>query len=136
MPVKVITRIVELLVYLIPRTKFGELLLSNLDGLQDRVIYNASGFGNDEVRQFEDGIDIIDVRNLNLASRFGDVTATQSAAATIITFAGVSGQINLASFTATDIDSGDFFFQERNCRSVLRRLSPVSHRNAASESMS
>ena len=84
------------------------------DSDRDFFIYDADGFGNDIITDFGDsGLneDILDMRVLSLT--IGDVTATQSGANTVLTFTGITGQITLNNFTASDVDSTDFFFQER-----------------------
>ena len=55
-----------------------------------------------------DGTDILDVRGLGVT--FTDVIANQIGANTVVSFVGVSGQITMTNFNATDIDTTDFFF--------------------------
>ncbi len=84
------------------------LFLGN-DSAQDRVIFSTAGFGEDSVRQFTNGTDILDLRGLSLS--FSDVIVTDQGTNTVLTFNGLAGdQITLTNFDHNLIDSSDFFF--------------------------
>ncbi len=83
------------------------LRMGNADGVQDRAIYDAGGFGNDTITQFENGTDVMDMRGLGLTFSDVNVAGTTSA---VLTFTGVTGQITLYNFAATNVDASDFFF--------------------------
>ncbi|SIS50466.1 beta strand repeat-containing protein [Phaeovulum vinaykumarii] len=65
-------------------------------------------FGNDVITDFEDGYDRIDLSSVTGISSISDLTITQSGANTLITYG--TDTILLTGITATDIDSGNFYF--------------------------
>lgn len=73
----------------------------------DRFVFEAAS-GNDFIVDFEDGIDLLDMRALNLTG-LGDLTVTQDGADTLIAI-DAGNSVRLGKFTATDIGADDFLF--------------------------
>ena len=74
-------------------------------GGADTYVIQA-GSGNDRIFGFEDGVDIIEMRDG--PTGMGDLTITQVGADTQIVSS--NGTLTLKSFTATDLDASDFDF--------------------------
>lgn len=82
----------------------GDDTLHGQDGA-DTFVFRANA-GNDTISDFEDGIDIMEFKDL--VTTFADLTITQSGADTVITSA--NGQVTLKDFDSTLLDASDFSF--------------------------
>jgi Ca2+-binding RTX toxin-like protein len=85
----------------------GNDTLSGGDGI-DTFLFVKS-FGNDQILDFTNGVDKIDLKAFT--TNFGALTVTQNAANTVIS-SSVFGTdtITLVNFTATNVDASDFIF--------------------------
>jgi len=78
------------------------------NGGADVFVFDSTAFGQDEIRGWQDGLDLIDVTTLG-GMTFGDFTITQSGADTVISLDSDPTQtITLVNVTATTIDATDF----------------------------
>ena len=73
----------------------------------DRFRYDAANWGDDTITDFQDGVDIIDLRGSG-ATEFADLTVTQDGADTLIEFG--SSSITLENVLVSVIDASDFVF--------------------------
>ena len=76
-------------------------------GAGSDVLVFDSTWGDDTVTDFEDGIDMFDMRDSDL--NFSDLTITQSGSDTLIED-GSGNSITLTGITSTDITADDFIF--------------------------
>jgi len=74
-------------------------------GGADTFVFRTNG-GNDTVTDFEDGVDILEFRDM--VDSFADLTITQDGADTVITSA--NGTVTLSDFDSTLLDASDFAF--------------------------
>ena len=77
-------------------------------GGEDAFVF-TSGFGEDVITDFRDGVDLLDFAGHNGVSVFGDLTIAQSGANAVITD-GLGGQITLLRVDANDLQEDDFLF--------------------------
>lgn len=73
----------------------------------DTFVFEADS-GNDFIVDFEDGLDLLDMRALALGG-IGDLTITQDGADTLIAM-DAANSVRLGKFNATDIGADDFLF--------------------------
>ena len=80
-----------------------DLLIGGADG--DVFVYDATGFGNDEVVRFQNGADMFQISFL---ASFEDVTVTQVGDDAVLSFGG--GTVTVLDRDASLIDESDFMF--------------------------
>ena len=79
----------------------------------DDTFVFASGHGADTITDFTDGEDTIDLSAFTGITGFGDLTATQDGANTVIDLSAYGGgSITLQGVTSTDLDEADFVFHD------------------------
>lgn len=80
--------------------------LTNLGG-SDRFVFDAPGFGDDTITDFEDG-DVIDMRGSG--ATFASLTVADDGSGNTLISTADSSTITLSGVAANTIDQGDFLF--------------------------
>jgi hypothetical protein len=65
-------------------------------------------FGDDLIRCFEDGNDLIEIATYTGVESFDDITVAQDGQSTVLAFA--EGTVEIANFDAARVDASDFLF--------------------------
>ena len=82
-------------------------------GAGDDTFVFAAGHGNDTIRDFTDGDDLIDLSQISDITGFGDLTITADGTTVVIDLtAHGGGTIRLENFSVNDLDAADFEFYE------------------------
>ena len=80
------------------------------DSDSDTFFYRSGG-GNDWIKDFDDGVDRIDLSGVSSVHDMSDLTITKERFGAKISFGDEAGSINLLYFNADDLDASDFIFQ-------------------------
>ena len=84
-----------------------------IGGAGDDTFVFAAGHGNDTIKDFTDGEDLIDLTQITSITGFGDLTITADGTATVIDLSNYGGgEIRLENVAVADLDAGDFNFYE------------------------
>lgn len=81
-----------------------------LGGAQSDSFVFGNNWSQDTVRDFQDGIDVLDFSQHAFVDALSDLTITQSGQHTRIFDTGSGDQVTLLQFTASDLDASDFLF--------------------------
>ena len=76
----------------------------------DRFVYGAAGFGDDRIADFQNGVDLIDMRGLAGVDDFSDVRISSVGLDVVITFGDGADTIRLSGVAASSIGAEDFLF--------------------------
>lgn len=81
---------------------FGEI------GAADTFVFDLIPFGNDRIKRFEDGTDLIEIATYLEVEEFADIDVAQAGSSTVLSFA--DGTVKLVGIDAALIDASDFVF--------------------------
>jgi Ca2+-binding RTX toxin-like protein len=75
---------------------------------EDIFVFDLIPFGDDLIRCFEDGNDLIEIATYTGVESFDDITVAQDGQSTVLAFA--EGTVEIANFDAARVDASDFLF--------------------------
>ncbi len=77
-------------------------------GAEDVFVFDLIPFGEDLIRRFENGTDLIEIATYTEVESFDDITVAQHGRSTVLAFA--EGTVEIANFNSARIDASDFLF--------------------------